>query len=99
MTDSRAEELFEKLGVNFERELDWIREGQKPDFYCAGCPNFWCEAWLILARSGIIRIWSAGETRYSIEGINLDNIPSMEYVGSWAGTSNIPTNSVCGGAG
>jgi hypothetical protein len=43
MTDRGAEELFEKLGIKFEREPEWIKEGQKPDFYCSGRQDFWCE--------------------------------------------------------
>lgn len=43
MTNARAEALLEKCGIKFECEPAWILEGQKPDFYCRGRPNFWCE--------------------------------------------------------
>jgi hypothetical protein len=43
MTDKRDEELFRKLGIIFEHEPGWITEGQKPDFYCSGPMDFWCE--------------------------------------------------------
>lgn len=43
MTDTRAEKLFDRLGIPYEREPDWITKGQRPDFYCYGIPKFWCE--------------------------------------------------------
>lgn len=43
MSNSRAEALFAKANVPFEREPDWITQGQKPDFYCGGKLPFWCE--------------------------------------------------------
>jgi hypothetical protein len=43
VTDARAKQLFEKLGIACEREPDWIAVGQKPDFYCVGRQTFWCE--------------------------------------------------------
>ena len=43
VTNARAEALLDKQGIRYEREPDWIEKGQKPDFYCRGRPNFWCE--------------------------------------------------------
>ena len=43
MTNARAEALLDKQGIRYEREPNWIAKGQKPDFYCEGRPNFWCE--------------------------------------------------------
>jgi hypothetical protein len=43
VTNVRAEALLDKQGVRYEREPDWIKKGQKPDFYCHGRPNYWCE--------------------------------------------------------
>ena len=43
MSNSRAEALFAKAGIPFDREPDWITQGQKPDFYCSGTLPFWCE--------------------------------------------------------
>jgi hypothetical protein len=43
VTNARAETLLRKQRIKFERELDWIEEGQKPDFYCRARPHFWCE--------------------------------------------------------
>ena len=43
VTNARAEALLDKQGIKYEREPDWIEKGQKPDFYCHGRPNVWCE--------------------------------------------------------
>ena len=43
VTNARAESLLDRQGIRYEREPDWIEKGQKPDFYCRGRPNFWCE--------------------------------------------------------
>jgi len=43
VTNARAEALFDKQRIRYEREPSWIEKGQKPDFYCHGRPNFWCE--------------------------------------------------------
>jgi hypothetical protein len=43
VTDTRAVKLLDKLGIEYEREPDWITEGRKPDFYCSTRPKFWCE--------------------------------------------------------
>jgi hypothetical protein len=43
VTNARAEALLNKQGIGYEREPDWIEKGQKPDFYCRGRSNFWCE--------------------------------------------------------
>jgi hypothetical protein len=43
VTNARAEALLDKQGIKYEREPDWIEKGQKPDFYCRGRSNFWCE--------------------------------------------------------
>jgi hypothetical protein len=43
VTNARAETLLDKQGIRYEREPDWIEKGQKPDFYCRGRSNFWCE--------------------------------------------------------
>jgi hypothetical protein len=43
VTNARAEALLDKQGIRYEREPIWIKNGQKPDFYCHGRPNFWCE--------------------------------------------------------
>jgi len=43
VTNKRAEALLDKQGIKYETEPDWIKKGQKPDFYCRGRPNFWCE--------------------------------------------------------
>jgi hypothetical protein len=43
LSNSRAEVLFAKAGIPFDREPDWITQGQKPDFYCSGTLPFWCE--------------------------------------------------------
>ncbi|MBB4263565.1 hypothetical protein [Bradyrhizobium sp. CIR3A] len=43
MSNARAELLLTKAGIPFEPEPRWIKEGQKPDFYCKGKQPFWCE--------------------------------------------------------
>ncbi|MET4037682.1 MULTISPECIES: hypothetical protein [unclassified Bradyrhizobium] len=43
MSNARAERLLRKAGIPFEPEPRWIKEGQKPDFYCSGKKPFWCE--------------------------------------------------------
>jgi hypothetical protein len=43
VTNKRAEALLDNQGIRYEREPDWIKKGQKPDFYCHGRSNFWCE--------------------------------------------------------
>jgi hypothetical protein len=43
VSDARAEELLKKLGIKYEREPEWIKEGRKPDFYCSEPTGFWCE--------------------------------------------------------
>lgn len=43
MSNTRAERLLRKAGIPFEPEPKWIKEGQKPDFYCGGKKPFWCE--------------------------------------------------------
>jgi hypothetical protein len=43
VTNARAEVLLDKQRIRYEREPSWIEKGQKPDFYCHGRPNFWCE--------------------------------------------------------
>jgi hypothetical protein len=43
VTNARAEALLDKQGIEYEREPSWIEKGQKPDFYCHGHSNFWCE--------------------------------------------------------
>ncbi|WP_035981361.1 hypothetical protein [Bradyrhizobium sp. STM 3843] len=43
MSNARAEQLLTKAGISFEPEPEWIKEGQKPDFYCKGRKPFWCE--------------------------------------------------------
>ena len=43
MTNTRAEALLDKQGITYEREPDWVKKGQKPDFYCCGRSTFWCE--------------------------------------------------------
>jgi hypothetical protein len=43
VTNARAEALLDKRGIRYEREPNWITQGQKPDFYCKGPSNFWCE--------------------------------------------------------
>jgi hypothetical protein len=43
VTNARAEALLDKQGIRYEREPDWIKKGQKPDFYCRGRTKFWCE--------------------------------------------------------
>ena len=43
MSETRAEQLLKKLGIKYEREPAWIKEGRKPDFYCSEPAQFWCE--------------------------------------------------------
>lgn len=43
MSNERGKEILLKSGANCEREPDWIKEGRKPDFYCTGKNEFWCE--------------------------------------------------------
>lgn len=43
MSNARAEQLLISAGISFEPEPTWIKEGQKPDFYCKGKKPFWCE--------------------------------------------------------
>jgi hypothetical protein len=43
VTNARAEALLDQQAIEYEREPSWIEKGQKPDFYCHGHPNFWCE--------------------------------------------------------
>jgi hypothetical protein len=43
VTNARAEALLDKQRIKYEPEPDWIEKGQKPDFYCRGRSNFWCE--------------------------------------------------------
>ncbi len=43
MNNERAKTLLEKVGIKCEVEPEWIAEGQRPDFYCTGGAEFWCE--------------------------------------------------------
>jgi len=43
LSNARAEQLLSESGIPFEPEPKWIKNGQKPDFYCAGRKPFWCE--------------------------------------------------------
>jgi hypothetical protein len=40
LSNARAEHLLTKAGISFEPEPEWIKEGQKPDFYCKGRKPF-----------------------------------------------------------
>lgn len=39
----KAEAFLKKCGFDCEREPSWVREGQKPDFFCTGKESFWVE--------------------------------------------------------
>lgn len=41
--ENRARALWEAVGFACEPEPDWIEEGQRPDFFCSGHSEFWCE--------------------------------------------------------
>lgn len=43
MTEKRAEKFFEQVGVKYDAEPDCIEQGKKPDFFCSGREDFWCE--------------------------------------------------------
>lgn len=43
LSNARAEQLLTKTGFPFEPEPKWVKEGQKPDYYCTGRKPFWCE--------------------------------------------------------
>lgn len=43
MSNNRAKALLEAAQLAFEEEPAWIKEGRKPDFYCFGSHEFWCE--------------------------------------------------------
>jgi len=43
MTEKRAQEFLERAGVKCEVEPEWVKEGKKPDFFCSGSGEFWCE--------------------------------------------------------
>lgn len=43
MSNERAEALLVQAKLQFEREPSWIKKGQRPDFFCSGTGDFWCE--------------------------------------------------------
>ena len=43
MSNERAKSLFDELELVSEYEPDWIVEGKRPDFFCSGAAEFWCE--------------------------------------------------------
>jgi hypothetical protein len=42
-SETRMRILLEGAGFTCEPEPDWIKEGKKPDFFCSGPLEFWCE--------------------------------------------------------
>ncbi|SRR5581483_6571109 len=43
MSNAKAEVLLRRSGIKYEPEPDWVRDGRKPDFFCSGRSEFWCE--------------------------------------------------------
>lgn len=39
----KAEAFLKKCGFDCEREPSWVKEGQKPDFFCTGKESLWVE--------------------------------------------------------
>jgi hypothetical protein len=42
-SETRMRTLLERAGFTCEPEPDWIKEGKKPDFFCSGPLELWCE--------------------------------------------------------
>jgi hypothetical protein len=42
VSEPRAKDLLDRLGIGYEPEPSWITSGRKPDFYCSK-PECWCE--------------------------------------------------------